>query len=602
MSDDIFEAILKAENEYPGWSKHVATNFIIKELKSRNIPAKKLGKIACSYVEGIPLYYNQAFSSCFNGAASKAISNKETTKELLRCVGVNTAKGMVFNNKGINAARDFALSLPSAVLKPLSGARGNGVSVGIKTIKQFDSAWDNIISIGAKKILVEEEFFGEEARYLVVGGKCLSVTKRVPPFVIGDGVNTVSQLLQDKNSSRSTNPSLKSKLIRLNPHRVSILDEQGFSVNSIPSKGVKVFIDYMSSISLGGETIEITEYVHPALKKAAENAGSIFEDMDVIGVDLMARNHFDEVVSNDYIVIEVNAQPGLGSHQCPAFGKPKWVIPDVVDAALDSLRLASKARLTLEKTMHVYAASGVDFNVNENSRSQYFELATNIDGGDGSLRNDSIASLASKAKRSTPSLLKRALSNQLFFRDFLRQNGLPMVKGKAFGLSDIDKIKEYISELKSYSVFPFNSSTRMNSSMRDGDLDFENIIQSEKNIKKAVAKGLYVDNCEEFLAKISLASAYGFISGFSFEPFDSSFKEKVFSRVNKLEIIDMANFITQKLPMVDTFSISFIILNDGSFFPDKLDFSPDMSSFTPGFLSFQEFCDKAFDVKFSVNK
>ena len=72
VSDDILKEVLKVGNKYPGWSNHVATNFIIEELKSRSIPAKKFRKIACSYINGAPLYYNQAFSSCFNGVASKS--------------------------------------------------------------------------------------------------------------------------------------------------------------------------------------------------------------------------------------------------------------------------------------------------------------------------------------------------------------------------------------------------------------------------------------------------------------------------------------------------------------------------------------------------
>lgn len=446
------------------------------------------------------------------------------------------------------------------------------------------------MSIGARKILIEEEFFGEEARYLVVSGKCLSVTKRVPPFVVGDGVKNISELLLEKNAIRNENPSLKSKLIKINSHRESILEEQGVNINDIPSKGTKIYIDYMSSISAGGETIEITEYVHPNLKKAAENAGSIFPGMDVIGVDLMARSHFDDTTSDEYIVIEINAQPGLGSHQCPAFGNPKWVIPNIVDAALESLACASYEKVNLTNEMYAYAASGLDFKENKKVKEDSFGLSNKTDSGvDGSKKSHT---LSFASKRTTPSLLKKALSNQLFFRDFLLHNELPVITGQAFALKDIGEIKSYAGRLRSYSIYPFNSDVRIIPSAKGGVLRLRDIIKREVSVKKAVAKGLYVDDFSGVLGRVSILSIHGLSSGFSIDSFSTDTEVEILSKINKFQMIDMVSFIQKKIPMADLFSISFIIFENGSFVPDSLDANPDLSVFLNGFFSFGEIFSK----------
>jgi D-alanine-D-alanine ligase-like ATP-grasp enzyme len=169
-----------------------------------------------------------------------------------------------------------------------------------------------------------EKYFGEghEARYLVVDSKCVAVAMRVPPFVIGNGTETVSKLIATKNEVRSNNPHLRDRPIFVDEYRKLILKSQGLNIESVPEAGRRVIIDWKSNASTGGETTEITEFVHPSMKRVAERVAKAIPGLHVGGIDILAKDHMKEAASDKYIVIEANTRPDLGIHLFPMYGRP----------------------------------------------------------------------------------------------------------------------------------------------------------------------------------------------------------------------------------------------------------------------------------------
>ena len=268
----------------------------------------------------------------------RILKNKKRAREFFKEAGVSIARGKTFRQNGKNQAWAFALKCMSAVIKPVGGNKGRGVTVGVKSEREFDDAWNNAIKISKQGVLVEKQFKnGIEARYLVVGGQCAAVVLRIPPHVIGNGVDTLSTLIEEKNKKTMNHPLLDNKLIRLNDYRLGVIKKQGFGLSSIPPKGFMVVIDLKAGISTGADSADITDEVHPTFKQIAERVAAVVPGLDVIGVDILAHDHTRPSREDNYIVIEANTRPGISAHHFPVYGEPRNVAAKIVEHMMETL-------------------------------------------------------------------------------------------------------------------------------------------------------------------------------------------------------------------------------------------------------------------------
>jgi len=97
-------------------------------------------------------------------------------------------------------------------------------------------------------------------------GKVTGFLKKEPPFVIGDGINTVEYLLNNDES--------------LGQKREILMERQGDSKNEIPPAGQKFYLSYVSNRVQGGilEAIdeEIDENLQHLMDKLSHHAGKFY--------------------------------------------------------------------------------------------------------------------------------------------------------------------------------------------------------------------------------------------------------------------------------------------------------------------------------------
>lgn len=107
----------------------------------------------------------------------------------------------------------------------------------------------------------------------------------------------------DLNSSRDTR-------IRMNDPRIGEkLRHHGLTLRSIPANGERIFLLDNANLSTGGDSVDVTEYVHPEFRKIAAR---LTRDMGLrlCGVDLIVPGDIREKPAA-YWVLEINAAPGL---------------------------------------------------------------------------------------------------------------------------------------------------------------------------------------------------------------------------------------------------------------------------------------------------
>ncbi|MER9235705.1 CapA family protein [Mesorhizobium sp. M0622] len=265
-------------------------------------------------------YLFEGETSFMSRLGSRILKDKVLTSRILKEHGLEVAEQHVFVSDQLEAARPLVARMGSVVVKPADGRKGRGVTVGV-TPETLDAAW-GLASVGSSKGILIESFFSNavEARYLVIDGQCVAVIEKVIAHVVGDGEQNVAALIDEKNARRARNSHLSEYPIQVDAARRNFLSGQGMTLEDVPSKGRIVPLAAKSGWLLGGETRNITDSVHPEMRRIAERATQIAPGLDVIGLDVMAYDHTTAPNPGSYIIIEANNRPGLGLYVYPAHG------------------------------------------------------------------------------------------------------------------------------------------------------------------------------------------------------------------------------------------------------------------------------------------
>lgn len=261
------------------------------------------------------------------------INNKYLTKIYLRDCGMSVPDGKLFFSSQLKKAQKYARFLGwPIVIKPVNDSHGKGVILDIDNSKDFIKYWD----INARRypqIIVEKQFIGEEFRVLATKEKVLGVINRIPANVIGDGVHTIKQLIRVKNKDprRAMNYWEGSLIkIRFNDLELEYLKKQKISLNDIPNLDKQIFLKSNSNISTGGDSIDVTDIVHPSIKKIAVDVINSIPGLEYAGIDLMTKDVTKKQSKLSYEILEINDSPGIDIHHFPYQGKPRNVAGELL--------------------------------------------------------------------------------------------------------------------------------------------------------------------------------------------------------------------------------------------------------------------------------
>ncbi len=207
----------------------------------------------------------------------------------------------------INDAYRYAqrLGFP-VVVKPNSGSQGSGVTL-VHNRVEFYRAMKAIFRVD-RVALVQTPVQGKDYRLVVLDNKVLSAYERIPLSVVGNGKSNILQLLKAKQHRFKLEG--RDTQIRTNdPRMATKLKHQGLSMRSVPAKEQQVFLLDNANLSTGGDSVDVTNLVHPSFKRLAVN---LTQDMGLrlCGVDLMVQGDISQKPETFWI-LEINSAPGL---------------------------------------------------------------------------------------------------------------------------------------------------------------------------------------------------------------------------------------------------------------------------------------------------
>ncbi|MXQ13985.1 hypothetical protein [Microvirga makkahensis] len=286
-----------------------------------------------SYVlsgNGREVFFHKQMAGQVAFGAMQIVQSKSITIQILNRKGIPTPRSKRFGKHQKNDALRFfnKVRTDRAVMKPVEAAYGKGVHTGIRTQGDFEEAWSTI-SRKWGSVIVEEFVPGVECRYFVLDSKVLAVTNRVPAHVVGDGISSVANLISQKNDeARTQNVALKP--VPDDDLSARVLAEQGLDMSSVPEGKRIVYLRNVSNISQGGDSIDMTEAVHPSLKQLAIDAVRAIPGLIYAGLDMIAEDHRRPLQGQIARILEINDYPMLSMHHFPAQGTARPVADAVI--------------------------------------------------------------------------------------------------------------------------------------------------------------------------------------------------------------------------------------------------------------------------------
>jgi cyanophycin synthetase len=306
-----------------------STGSIVYAALARNIPYRRLTEGSMvQFGWGSKQRRIQAAETDATSAIAESIAqDKELTKTLLAAAGVPVPGGRPVDDAedAWRAARELIGSGGAVVVKPQDGNQGKGVTVNLTTREQVIAAYATAHKI-SDEVLVERYLSGQDHRLLVVGNKLVAAARREPPLVVGDGMHSVRELVEQVNSDprRGEGHATSLTKIRFDDIALARLKEEGLTADSIPPRGTRVVLRNNANLSTGGTATDVTDDVHPDFAARAIAAAQMV-GLDIAGVDIVCNNVLRPLEEQGGGIVELNAAPGLRMHLQPSFGKGRAV-------------------------------------------------------------------------------------------------------------------------------------------------------------------------------------------------------------------------------------------------------------------------------------
>jgi len=257
----------------------------------------------------------------------KSCRSKLQAREVFALHNIPHAKGETFLSpfKAVRFARTHGFPL---VVKPNVSGFSRGSHFPLTSYKELLLAmfWAKMwwpVSV------VEQYLEGKNYRIVVVKEGIMSVIRRYPPFVDGDGISSINSLIDEENNLRRSmnlypviHPIPKDRKI------IGYLKKKNLTLDFIPAKGERVQLFNRISLAPGGvvETIDKTSLT--------DDNRELFESIlnhfgaNILGIDAIFAKGIDQSYQQQQtILLEVNSRPYLKMHDFPRYGEVEDLQP-----------------------------------------------------------------------------------------------------------------------------------------------------------------------------------------------------------------------------------------------------------------------------------
>jgi D-alanine-D-alanine ligase-like ATP-grasp enzyme len=190
--------------------------------------------------------------------------------------------------------------------------------------------------------VIEQYLQGSNYRVLTTANRFVSVIRRYPPFITGNGHDSIDQLIDSENAIRKEmqlHPTIFP--ISKSAQVIAHLKKQKLTLQSVPEEAEQIELFYRVALAPGGVVEIIDQNSIPEDNKALLlNVVKMF-GANVLGIDVI----FEKGIETSYmqqkcIFIEVNSRPYMKMHYFPRYGKAEDLSGSM--AELENLEIPDK--------------------------------------------------------------------------------------------------------------------------------------------------------------------------------------------------------------------------------------------------------------------
>lgn len=330
---NLMERIEKIKKSIVSHELGPSTSAIVDEARKRKIPVMRIGGDSLLQL-GYGKYARKVqatVTDATNCIAADTAGDKELTNSILRIHGIPVPEGKAVESYDEVKSIINTIGLPIAI-KPYNGNQGKGVSLNLSTLKEIRSAFI-IAKQYSKRVLVEKFIPGKHYRVAIVNNKVVAASERIAAHVIGNGINTIKELIdiENQNPLRGEGHEKPLTKIKIDEVMMQLVNKTSRRLEDIPEKDEIVYLRENDNLSTGGIAIDVTDEIHPDNARLAVNAARAI-GLDVAGVDVTTNDISKSILEEGGAIIEVNACPGIRMHHYPSKGQSRNVASAIVDS------------------------------------------------------------------------------------------------------------------------------------------------------------------------------------------------------------------------------------------------------------------------------
>jgi cyanophycin synthetase len=290
----------------------LSTNSLITEMKNNGYIIDEQNntvKYCKNNNECITKNYKKHFNTI---DAIKLVKDKFKTSSVLIKNGIPVPKfakiDVSDNVKNIiNTMNNREIYFP-IVLKPINGTFGIDVITNIDNEIELNESI-NTLKKKNKELMLEEQISGDCYRIFVFNNKVIDVIKREKPYIIGDGIHTVNELIEERNKEQE-------KMLLFQTKNVSnlFIMKQGYTLDTILDDNVKVYISNVINMHNGARISRIKLDTIP--KKNIDMFINTNKYLNILcsGLDYLSDDITIEYDKNNGKILEVNGTPDTEIH------------------------------------------------------------------------------------------------------------------------------------------------------------------------------------------------------------------------------------------------------------------------------------------------
>lgn len=293
----------------PAKSMNPYARIIINEARRRGIDVDVIdapGGLFELRFGGRHIRCRESLSELTSAVALSICDDKAMTRRIVAAAGVQVPDEIEAGDDG--SVREMLEKHGSLVVKPARGEQGRGVAVDLDTMDDIEKAIA-VASPNSGRVLVESFHKGEDLRLIVIGFKLVAAAIRRPATVVGNGRQTVRELIEHQSRRRSAATGGESS-IPLDQETERCVVQAGYTLDDVPPEGEAFAVRKAANLHTGGTIHDVTSTVHPRLVEAAIRVARAI-DIPLVGVDFIVSSPAEP----DYVFIEANERPGLANHE-----------------------------------------------------------------------------------------------------------------------------------------------------------------------------------------------------------------------------------------------------------------------------------------------